>query len=313
MLIQNINFTFANKATARHLITTEDEYLRNMSTYDYGIRHIDPPTREKYIELAADSVGDFTPEEEENLVKALNIISLQLERQGLQLPSIDEITIVKTNTDMYECGAAGFTRGKTIFIDNFDYHHLLGYESYADYLAILIAHELFHVLSRNCSDFKKMMYNVIGFNILEKEIPVPKLHNLAFFSNPDVVRHDSFVEVTINRKKERCAIMTYGDFPLHTHMNMFFIIRPFLLVLNADNQPDGTFFSIYEDKKIRTKMKKIMGKDNDYYLNDPEECLAEHFALAVLNEKKKDDTIMNGIRELLHSASTPPSPSKLTA
>lgn len=176
-----------------------------------------------------------------------------MEKQDLQLPSVDEIAIVRTDADRYEGGASGFTRGKTIFIDAFDNHHLLGYKSHADYLANLIAHELFHVLARNCPDFKKMMYRVIGFNISEKEIPTPALRNLAFFTNPDVERHDSYVEVTINRRKKLCAIMTYGDFPLCSCMNMFLTIRPFLLVLDADGQPDGTFFSIPEDKKSTQK------------------------------------------------------------
>lgn len=37
-------------------------------------------------------------------------------------------------------------------------------------LAKLLAHELFHVLTRDNKEFRKSMYEIIGFKILNKEI-----------------------------------------------------------------------------------------------------------------------------------------------
>lgn len=296
MLVQNINFTLADKATARRLITTEDVYTRNLSAYDLELRGITPPTHERYLELAADSVEDFTPDDISDMEESLAFLAENLDYQGIHLPPIGEVTLVKTNMRGYEENAAGYTRGKTIFLFS-DWVE----SEYTGEVASLICHELFHVLSRNCPEFRKSMYDIIGFTIMDHDVPVPELDNLAFVSNPDVVHHDSYIEIPINGKKERGMIMTFGKLPLPKDTNLFRMLIPHLLVLDANGQPNGVFYNVHRNDEIMKTLETRMGDENIYFLVDPEECMASHFVAAVFERDLRHNVRVNKMRKRLKS------------
>ena len=108
---------------------------------------------EDYIEYSAEQVMAFTPEEEKRVNDTLAWLQYTLEHHGLLLPDPGEITFVKS-TCQEVLGAAGYTSGGAIFIGWFAYSP----EYYDDdTFRYLVAHELFHCLSRQFPEFRQAM------------------------------------------------------------------------------------------------------------------------------------------------------------
>ena len=73
------------------------------------------------------------------------------------------------------------------------------------------SHELFHLLTRQNSNFKKDIYKVIGFTVIEKEIIFPSDLAEIRISNPDISRYDSYGTFTIGGQKQYCTMVIYTD------------------------------------------------------------------------------------------------------
>lgn len=65
-------------------------------------------------------------------------------------------------------------------------------------LKSLVAHELFHILTRYDLNFKKAVYQTIGFTVLDREIIFPTDLMEKRISNPDISRYDSYAPFTVN-------------------------------------------------------------------------------------------------------------------
>ena len=126
-------------------------------------------------------------------------------KKELKLPFPEEVRLIKS-TIKEEGGAGGYTRDTYIVLIDRLLEH-------PEYVTKLLAHEAFHVLTRNNPDFRKKMYSIIGFNILPKEIEFPEELKERFISNPDVIRHDSYATFTINGEKKDCCMVIYSTKP----------------------------------------------------------------------------------------------------
>ena len=71
----------------------------------------------------------------------------------------------------------------------------------------LISHEIFHCLTRNSPKFRKHMYSLIGFNILDKDIDFPPEIKKIIVNNPDVDHMDNYGEFTIEGVKRKCELI----------------------------------------------------------------------------------------------------------
>ena len=91
-------------------------------------------------------------------------------------------------------------------------------------LARLVAHELFHVLTRANLAFKKKTYEAIGFTVLDHPIALPSDLVQKLISNPDVSRRDSYASFTIEGKSINCMMVTYTDVP-YTEGTLFQYIK----------------------------------------------------------------------------------------
>lgn len=70
-----------------------------------------------------------------------------------------------------------------------------------------IAHELFHILSRNDLEFRQEMYAILGFTIAQEPEFSPETRAILAFT-PDVEAFDSYAMFDINGQKIKCAIVT---------------------------------------------------------------------------------------------------------
>lgn len=161
--------------------------------------------KQGYLQFAGAQTRNWNDEETALLQKSSQSINQIIREKELKLPFPEEVRLIKS-TIKEEGGAGGYTRDTYIVLIDRLLEH-------PEYVTKLLAHEAFHVLTRNNPDFRKKMYSIIGFNILPKEIEFPEELKERFISNPDVIRHDSYATFTINGEKKDCCMVIYSTKP----------------------------------------------------------------------------------------------------
>lgn len=191
--------------------------------------------------------------------------------------------------------AAGFTLGTYIFIDfemlklYYDYDSQNG----TGYAETLFWHELCHVLDRLYPYFRKQFYSLIDFEILSDEIPIPEDVTNTLLYNPDVNRHDSFAKFKINGEDKNCMLITRCPDSVYVQgeglMDYFTSNKGiYLLALNENNEPykvDGQW-AMYHASEV-SNFDYVMSNGNTSYCVDPEECIADNFSFAIMQDQSR--------------------------
>lgn len=287
-------FRFATKAEAQMLITDIDEYTNNWNQFDINARLQNNEGRKsQLLTLAMSCVQNWSEQEKKQITTAFNAITAATKRQKLTLNYPDEIILVKTSMQE-EGGASAYTRKNWIAINE----DVLNKISAAQ-LQILVAHELFHILTRYDLNFKKSVYQTIGFTVLDREIIFPTDIMEKRISNPDISRYDSYAPFTVKGTIQNYTMMTYTDRP-YTGGDIFDYMKIGLIPLNDHFVPvqESGKTVIVPIEQAEDFYEKI-GKNTNYVIN-PEEVLADNFAY-MLTEKKDlpNPEVISRIREVL--------------
>ncbi|MBQ6324478.1 MAG: hypothetical protein IJI26_00235 [Clostridia bacterium] len=248
-------------------------------------------TLEEYIEYSEAQVMEFTPEEEQRVIDALNWLREVLEAHGLSLPDPGEITFVKT-TGQEAVGSAGYTSGGTVFLAWFTFEP----EYYTDEMfRELVFHELSQCLSRLFPEYRRALYSLIHFTVLDKDIEIPGEILEQIIANPDVEHHDSYATFTIDGEKKDCYLVFLTDSVFEKAGDDFFSGMYSGIV-----PLDGS--RVYRVDEVEDFW-EVVGENTDY-VEDPEEAMASNFAFAIthLNDGYdgfKSPEILDGIIDFL--------------
>ena len=185
--------------------------------------------------------------------------------------------IKSTCTD--EGGAEGYTRDNYIILKN----TVLSADE--GYLKYLITHELFHILTRHNKDFKKKLYPIIGFHMINS-IEFPDSLKDLKVTNPDCPVVDSYITLYENEKPVKC-VMAYYSPVKYRGGNLFSNLTLELFTLDEDM----TQMNKLVDRNTITGFFEQVGK-NTHYLTNPEEILAENFAFTILGKTDLPDQII---------------------
>jgi len=170
-------------------------------------------TAEEYREYSMKQTMDYTEAEKEVLDKSMARIMNIIEENGYKLPKNSNISFAKTTMEE-GLGAAGYTHGTTVFLGQ-DFIDLItnhaDVESVNEYCDEVVAHEMFHCLTRNNPDFRKAMYSIINFTVGDSDYDIPKEIKNEMVRNPDVRNHDSYATFTINGEKKDCYLVFLTD------------------------------------------------------------------------------------------------------
>lgn len=294
--LQDINFTFTKKEEGKKLITLHDSYIDNLTQLDLNCRcGRREATLEQYMALCEEAVLDFTEKEEAQVSLLLCEIDSELKRRGMVLPCIEQINLVKT-TGKEENDAYGYTRDKTIYINQSAFDN-------DGFLEHLLVHELFHVLTRNCQEFKKAMYSIIGFTVEDKFFSYPETRTLHFVSNPDVCNQVCHAKFKVGKGYQNAVVMTFcscmcggGDF--HKYFRPIFI--PIDENLEFIRNENGEL-ALINATSGWVGYHELIGRNTQYTTN-PEEALAENFVIAVLDTLRDipNPEIIDAIRQTMH-------------
>lgn len=262
-----IGFHLATKTEGRILITADDTYISRSTPLDFRLRlGRDNVTAEDYKKFASRQVRDFSKSDRLAISNAFVRLNRRFAAIGFKSPLTNEIVFVKT-TMREEFRAAGYTRGTAVYLRD----DLLSNVP-AMMLDHLLAHEIFHVLSRQSPEFRRRMYESIGFSICA-EPKFSKKVRAHIANNPDVERYDCKSVFTIDGKPTEATIVTYLPDLNCRPRDFFREVRPMVVpvsqpgrVLCTEEVPD--FW-------------KVVGKNTGYVIA-AEECMADNFALALM-------------------------------
>lgn len=254
-------------------------------------------TLEEYLKRCEESVLDFTEKEEAQVSLLLCEIDSELKRRGMVLPLIEQINLVKT-TGKEEIDAYGYTRGNTIYLNQNAFNN-------DGFLEHLLVHELFHVLTRNCQEYKKAVYSIIGFNVEDKFFCYPETRTLHFVSNPDVCNQVCHAKFKVGRGYQNVVVMTdlsymYGQGHFHKRFRPFFLPIDENLEFIRDESGELTFIN---PTAGCDEYHEHIGRNTGYTTN-PEEALAENFVIAVLGTLRDlpNPEIVDKMRETMRCA-----------
>lgn len=265
-----INLHYIDANEARTLLSKEDATTRQWSRFDYEARlGKKGGTRQELMRFIADQARDWSKEDKQRMQEAADSLNSHIKVLNLSLTLPQEIRILKT-TMAEEGGAGGYTRMDYIVVEEQIARMKPQQASY------LLAHELFHVLTRNNPDFREKMYKLIGFNIVPEEFEVPADLRDVVITNPDVNRFDSYARFRIKSEERPCAMLIYANKP-YEGGSFFNYLTIGLMPLKDGKaeQKDGKTV-IYGIKDAENFFEQV-GRNTNYIIN-PEEILAENFA-----------------------------------
>lgn len=280
--LNTIKLKFVSLGDAKVLLGTEDKYIRDLSKFDIAsITGNSEDTKDYIMQFISEQAMEWTPEEIQRYNAAADSLNQVILKNGYKIPLPAEIKIIKSTMDEAK-GAGGYTRSDYIVM-----HSEFDDNATPRLLAEILAHETFHVLTRNCHDFRTEMYSAIGFDILENEIKTPENLKELTIRNPDVDRKDSYTMLNINGEKKRCSMLIHADEP-YAGGELFNYLKISLLNIDENGNPvtdengNPVMYSLDQASDFFEKVGK-----NTNYIIDPEEILADNFRF-ILSGNTKD-------------------------
>ena len=285
--VKHIKPVFYDEAQTAEYLTNGD-YIDNFGTFDIQSRlHRNSGTLDDVKTLYKRQACSWRDEAINAVQSSLDKLNKNIDSLGYKLPLPENVPFMLTT--MHEEGdAEAYTCKEGI---------ALRYNIFQEETDFLIAHELFHVLSRNNQNFKREIYKLIGFEVLNNDIAVPDTFKNVMISNPDVEHHNTYAPFKIGGKSVDCAMFIYSDreykggsFFGYLNIGLLEIDKKKCSLVLKDGWP-----VIHEVSEAEDFYDKV-GTTTDYII-DPEEILADNFANVLCGYVREG--ITQSIQELL--------------
>ena len=276
---KKISYRFATKAEAQMLITDIDNFTNKLNSLDINLRlGKEDGRKSELLRLAMNETLNWSDEDKKKITTAFKSLQAKIDKQKLKIKYPHEIILVKTSMKE-EMNVTAYTRKNWIALGE-DFIN----KATKDNLEYLLAHEIFHLLTRNDKNFKKSVYSVIGFEVTDRELFFPIDIVERKISNPDIEQYDSYAEFTIDGTKQKCSMIIYSD-KAYTTGGLGDYLNVGLIPLDDNLIPlrtDGKTI-IYGIDKAEDFYDKV-GRNTKYTIN-PEEILADNFAYLLIQKK----------------------------
>lgn len=303
----SISLHFASLEEGREILRTRDGFIRRLSPFDRAARlKTDRDVSEtEFLNFVAGKVIEWDSADRERVEQAFDRIRPALGEFSLNWP--ESVHFVHTTGE--EEGGAAYTRGKAVVLPR------TRLDRSPEELAQLVAHELFHVLSRHDRDIRDRLYRVIGFERCP-EVELPKSLARRRITNPDAPVNAHRIRVQQEGRPFWAVPVLYSRSERYDPLQggSFFKYLQFRLLLEAAEDeaatasaPVGSTSRLVEVKEVSGFFEQI-GRNTSYIIH-PEEILAVNFALIVTGETEfPSPEVAEGIRSVLRAASAPTAP-----
>jgi hypothetical protein len=177
---------FASVKEGAALLAREDEFTRALSRFDLQARlkTRQDVTAKDLTAFAARQVEAWSGEEGASIARSLESLRERLKEYPPLFP--ETVLLVKTTGE--EEGGAAYCRQNAIVLPR----RML--QRSEELMERLLAHELFHILSRHDPQRRRRMYAVVGFQPCG-EIELPPSLRERKITNPDAPTLDDYVEL----------------------------------------------------------------------------------------------------------------------
>ena len=269
------NYRFADAEEAAELLLSNRAYYENMNQIDLNFRMQKfDATLEELEAFVATQTLDFTEAEKAAIDGAMTGIEATCRERGYALPTVDGIVFAKTAM-LEECEAGAYTHGTQIYLGQYSMEVALSeVPEYVEFFREIVAHELFHCLTRNHPDFRAAMYAILGFTVAEADYDFAPAVRERIISNPDVEHHNSCAAFNINGEMVDCAVVFTTTKPFQKPGDSFFDVMVPGLV------PVDDLSTMYTSDDA-ANFWEVFGENTDYVI-DPEEALADNFRYTIV-------------------------------
>ena len=292
-----LHLIFTSVVKGKEILLVRDEFIKQLSPFDKSARlKVQKDVTEKeFLVFISRQVLSWRADEEKKVLIAIEKIKLGLAKFCLNFPS----TIYLIKTTGKEEGNAAYTRGQAIIIPQ---DRL---ESSQERLTHLVAHELFHILSRYQKELREQLYQVIGFKKYNKHIFPTDLEDQKI-TNPDAPRNFHWIRIKFKDNFFWAAPILFSKTKRYDSEqgDSFFQYLEFRLLLVSSTDGELPLISDEYDFKM-VKVEEVSGffdqiGRNTQYVIHPEEIIAENFVFIVLEENQLPSPKITGkIRKLL--------------
>lgn len=288
--VSYINYRYASAEEGRQFVLSNTAYFNSLTQNDIDWKfRCTGKTIDEFKAFSAGQIQDFTDDEKKAIDAMITLVEARLSGMGLGFPPMEEVTFIKSTMEE-EGGAGGYTHGNSIFLSasflqmittlwQGKQYYTPDYDEYCYlYAPALIAHELFHCMSRNNARFRQRLYDLIGFTVMDHNVEFgPTVRNLII-ANPDVERYDNWAEFTIGGKKRRCILVViyesgFAEAAATDPGASFFNHMQSVLV--PLDEPD-TMIPIEQVSDFY----QVVGHNTDYVIA-AEECIADNFGFLI--------------------------------
>ena len=270
---------FATKDEGIEFFKNNKNYYSKLNQTDLNWRMCKKGAKlDEYKKFALKQVEDFEDEETLYYMERLGEIQDSLNALGYDYKLDKQIIFVKT-TMKEEMDAAGYTFDNYIFLSDWIYKlYLKEGDDANSYINSILAHEIFHVLTRNDPSFREKMYKAIDFEIGDEPEFSDEVKK-QLVTNPDVEKYDCYSYFTHNNQKKKGTIVSYYTSDYLKDEYVFDHIDAGIVFYDEPNK-------IYPVDEI-PDFYDVVGKNTDYVIA-AEECMADNFSFALSYDPNYD-------------------------
>lgn len=290
---------FATLEEAQAELSRDDAWVQATSEFQRSatLGTQDPVTREELRGALTRSALEWAAADRQRWQAALELLAPRLEALGVRLPE----RILLVSTDGKDAANAPYTRGTAVFLPR-----TLTLRAYSD--MELLAHEFFHVMTRQDPALANRIYALFGFEPVEP-LEWPAAWEKARIANPDAPHH-----------RHAMRIAWAGD-----HVQ----VMPLLVARKTQLAPGETFFSVMDVRLLSVEpgtagqptravlrngepvwmhaqyappyMQRLGG--NTAYVFHPEETAADNFAFLASGRPVPNPQLLRALARVLAPSS----------
>lgn len=272
-------FVFATQNQGRQILQKQDGFVAQMSSFDRSVRlQTDAPVSEaEYMAFVGENILPWEDDERAGLEKILQNLDPLLAPFESYLPK----TVYLVKTTGQEEAHAAYTRANAIMLPPSQLALA------PDLLQVLIAHELFHIISRTNPSLRPDLYAVIGFKPCS-EIAYPPSLQQRKISNPDATHNNFYIDVTWNGQTVSIVPILFSRTPNYDveQKGDFFDYLVFKWMVIRPNEK-GQYEPLYQlDEPVLLDVNEAgglyekIGRNTDYIIH-PEEIMADNFSFLI--------------------------------
>ena len=294
---QPFSFRFASLEEGRAIVGKSDDWVAATSDFQRAATVGAPPpvTRARFLAFSALAVRPWSAPEQARWQKALDAITPRLVALHAALPPV----VLLVNTDGRDAANAPYTRANAVMLPT----QAMGGDKPGANDDLVLAHELFHVISRMHLELSTRLYELMGF---ESVAPLrwPDAWLPLRIANPDA-------------PYDRHAMRTRVD-------GRPVMLMPLLVAKRTDLRPGETFFDVLDVRLLEVTPSPAgatlpvmragepvwhtpasapeylarLGGNTDYIFH-PEETMADNFALLVTQRRAPNPALLSRIEAVL--------------